>query len=526
MSSCTVLRNGFVYDGFGRPPFRADVMLCDDIIMQIGDVDAPDRAEILDLDGLAMAPGFIDVHSHSDYTLVVDPRAVSSIAQGVTTEIVGNCGHGCAPLLSKRFAHCAVYGPINRHPAPLWSMAEYLAAIDRARPAVNVLMLVPNGQLRLGVVGLEPRPATAHERDAMIEHLETALDQGAGGFSSGLEYAQERGAPEAEIVALATAAARRGGIYTTHARDRDAGAVEGVGEAIRTAEKAGIQLQISHITPRAGQDVIDRCLELALEARRRGLPVGFDMHTRLFGFTHLKNVVPTAALEGSGEVVRARLRDPGSRAGFRQFRNVIASVGDWEKVVLVRSASYPEFVGLPFPRIGEALGLDPHDAAFEVLAADADDLLFPMIILNTYTEDKLRRTYLADDCMIGSDATALAPDGPLRDEVFYGAYSWAAWFWRRMVRETGAFSPEAAIHRMTGLPARVFGLTDRGTIVQGAKADLVVFDPDRFSEKATLAEPNILAEGMVHVFVNGVCTLRDGRLTGQRGGAVLSRTGA
>jgi N-acyl-D-aspartate/D-glutamate deacylase len=402
-------------------------------------------------------------------------------------------------------------------------MSGYLKAVAEARPALNVLMLTPNGQLRLGVVGLETRPATTEELRSMIAHLESALEEGAAGYSTGLEYAQERGADETEVAALATATARVGGIYTTHARYRDEDGLEGVSEAIRTAERAGVQLQISHITPRARQDVIDRCLDLALEARRRGLPVSFDMHTRLFGFTHLKNVVPTAALEGPPEVIRARLRDPSARAEFRAYRNVIASIGDWDKVVLVRSATHPSLVGLPFTEIGRALGLDAHDAAFEILAADADDVLFPMIILNTYSEEKLRRTYQADDCMIGSDATALAPDGPLADEIFYGAYTWAAWFWRRMVRETRTFTPEGAIYRLTALPAQTFGLVGRGRLERGAMADVIAFDPSRFREIGTVAEPNILAEGMIHVFVNGVWTLRDGVITGERGGAVLAR---
>jgi N-acyl-D-aspartate/D-glutamate deacylase len=189
----------------------------------------------------------------------------------------------------------------------------------------------------------------------------------------------------------------------------------------------------------------------------------------------------------------------------------------------VRSATHPSLVGLPFTEIGRALGLDAHDAAFEILAADADDVLFPMIILNTYSEEKLRRTYQADDCMIGSDATALAPDGPLADEIFYGAYTWAAWFWRRMVRETRTFTPEGAIYRLTALPAQTFGLVGRGRLERGAMADVIAFDPGRFREIGTVAEPNILAEGMIHVFVNGVWTLRDGVITGERGGAVLAR---
>jgi N-acyl-D-aspartate/D-glutamate deacylase len=354
----------------------------------------------------------------------------------------------------------------------------------------------------------------------MATDLGDALAEGAAGYSTGLEYTQEFGATEDEVVALARLAGRAGGIYATHTRDRDEGAVEAVGEAIRTAERAEIQLQISHITPRSGPESIRRCLDAALQARARGNPVHFDMHTRLFGFTHLKNIVPATALEGGLPEIRARLRDPSLLERYRAHRNLIARCG-WEKVVVARSVTKPEWVGLSFAEIGAATARDPLVAALDLLADEASDLTRAMVILKTYTEEQLRMTYEADDCMIGSDATALANDGPLADEIFYGAYTWAAWFWRRMVRETRTFTRAEAIRRMTGLPAAVFGLSDRGRIAPGLRADIAVFDPDGFAERGTVAAPNLTAVGMRHVLVNGILTLRDGKPTGERGGEVI-----
>jgi N-acyl-D-amino-acid deacylase len=515
-----LVRGGLLIDGTGAAPFHGDVFIRGDRIEAIGNCDAPD-AEVVDAQGLAVAPGFIDVHSHSDYTLLVDPRAVSSIKQGVTLEIVGNCGHGCAPLAHTKLAHLAVYGPVQEHGWPPATVAGYLEKLRAVRPAVNVLTLVPNGQLRLGAVGLEPREARSDERDMMRRSLTQALDEGAAGFSTGLEYAQEMGASEDEVTDLARLAGKRGGIYATHTRNRDDGALEAVREAIRTAEKAEVDLQISHISPRSGPAAIAACLDEALTARARGNPVNFDMHTRTFGFTHLKNIVPASVLDGNGQQVAERLRRQSLREKLRRHDNLITRC-PWEKVVLARSSASPELAGLTFSEIGSRLGLDPHDAALDLLAAETGQLLYPMVILRTYDEEQLFQTYLADDCMIGSDATALAPDGPLAVETFYGAYTWASWFWRRVVREKQLLRPEEAVRRLTSLPARVFSLKDRGRLAAGYKADVVIFKMEAFRELGTVEQPNLVAEGVRHLFVNGVHTIADGQISGLRGGVVLA----
>lgn len=522
MTRPILIRGGEIHDGQGGEPVIGDVLIVGDTVRSVGAHSPVPDALVIDAAGCIVAPGFIDVHSHSDYTLLVDPRAVSSVLQGVTTEIVGNCGHGCSPFLNRRLGPIAVYGPVGEHEAPPTSMGGYFETLVGRHPAVNVLSLVPNGQLRLACVGLEPRSARPLEVEDMTRHLEEALEAGAIGLSTGLEYAQEAGATEDEVVVLAKIARRRGGIYATHTRDRDENALEAVAEAIRIAERAELPLQISHITPRSGMAVIDACIEAALDARGRGNPVEFDMHTRTFGFTHLKNLVPASALEGSEAEIRARLGDASARTEFKKHRNLITRCG-WDKVALARSRSHAEFSGMTFTEIGTALDRPPHDAALDILAADAGTLQYPMVILKTYTEEQLIRTYLAERCMVGSDATALAPDGPLADEIFYGAYSWASWFWRRVVRETRALTRKDAIHRLTGLPATVFGLTGRGQLARGKAADIVVFDPDTFTEQATFAEPNRTATGLRHLFVNGVHTVREGQLTSERGGAVLRR---
>ena len=517
------LTGGTVIDGSGGPPRAADVLLDGDAILAVGRFDCAGDDEVIDVAGLIVAPGFIDIHSHSDFTLLTDPRAVSAIAQGVTTEIVGNCGYGCAPLIEPRLASMAIYGALQGRTLRRTSMRDYFGQLEAAQPAVNVMALVPNGQLRLGHVGVRAGPATPDELASMSWSLDAALDAGAAGYSTGLEYAQESGAPAAEVTVLCRSAAHVDGLYATHTRNRDIHAVAAVEEAIATARAAGVRLQVSHITPRTGLAATEQAIRLVEDARAAGLDVAFDMHTRTFGFTHLKNVVPPELLAGTVVEVRRRLADPANRGAIAAHPNLIRGVGDWDRVVLTGSRARPEWNGRSFAAIGAGAGREPLDAAVDVLIADADHLLEPMVLLKTYDEAVLAATYRHPLCMIGSDATTLAPDGPLAGEIFHGAYTWAAWFWRRMVRELAVLDAATAIHRLTAMPAATMRLADRGTLRAGARADVVAFDPATFGETGTIAEPNRLAVGMQHVFVNGVATMRDGVRTSTRGGRVLRR---
>ena len=520
-----IIRNGTVIDGTGAPPRRADIAVEAGRIAAIGSLDTVTGVPELDAAGLYVTPGFIDIHSHSDLTLLVDPRAASAIAQGVTTEVIGNCGHGCAPIVDPKIAKAAIYGPVQEADFNWRSVADYLARLEAARPAVNVLALVPNGQLRLGALGSEQRRASPDELRTMKYRLAEGMEQGAFGYSTGLEYAQEIGAPEAEITELCREAARSGGLYATHTRERDSRAAEAVAEAIRTARQAGARLQISHIVPRSGAAVTQACLDLVDRARADGIDVAFDMHTRLFGFTHLKNLLPSWVLAGTSAEIAARLADQGVRARIAGHPNLIAGLGDWERVLLVHSRRFADDNGTSLAEIARRRGTDPLNAAYDMLMVEADDILRPMVILKSYTEDVLELAYRHPLCMIGSDATTLAPDGKLADETFYGAYTWAAWFWRRMVREKGVFTPEQAIAKLSALPARTLGLTDRGVLRTGACADIVAFDPEGFGETGSLEQPNRLAAGMVHVLVNGVPTRLHGTPTGRRGGAVIRAQG-
>jgi N-acyl-D-amino-acid deacylase len=239
----------------------------------------------------------------------------------------------------------------------------------------------------------------------------------------------------------------------------------------------------------------------------------------------LSAALPAAAFAGGPDALRARLRDPETRRRFAAYESLITSfsLGGWEHVSLLTSARRPDLVGKSFQEIAESAGVTPFDAVLDILWEEADDPHFPLCLCESYTEDQLLRAYRHRVGMVVSDATALCPTGRLAGAVFHGAYTWAAWFYRRFVREERAFTLEEGIHKLTLQPAERLGLRERGVLRAGAAADVVAFEPAVFAERGTLRQPNQLAVGMRHVLVNGVVALADGAFTGERGGQVLRR---
>jgi N-acyl-D-amino-acid deacylase len=513
------IRNGRVIDGTGRPSVAADVGIAGELIVAIGEV--PAATTEIDAAGLDVVPGFIDVHSHSDYTLLVDPRAVSALHQGVTTEIVGNCGHGCFPVADPALAQGAIYGYTPSLPLTWRDAAGYLEHLESAGPAVNVASLVPNGQLRLATVGLEDRPATRDELAAMERHLEESLEQGAWGFSTGLEYAAERAASPDELDSLCVVCGRSGGLYATHTRHRDVGSEKAVEEALETAERADVRLQVSHLVPRNGIEATRACIDRVERAAQRGLDVAFDMHTRLFGTTFLSAAVPPAFLrsdrlgsaEGRREAVEA----------MASYTSILSAGDDWSRIVLLDNELWPEYARRDLASIAADRRQTASEAICDLLAAAPEALGSLMVIIHCYTEDQQAEAFQHALCTPGSDATTLAPDGPLAPSFFHGAYTWAAWYLRFMVRERALLSLEEAVKRLTSDPAERVGLRDRGVLRVGAFADVAVLDSGEVRESGTTFEPNRLATGVRHVLVNGECAFTDGALTARRAGKVLRR---
>ncbi len=517
-----LIRGGAVLDGTGGEPIQADIGIVGDRVVAIGDL-ADSQGEELDATGLFVAPGFIDIHSHSDYTLLADPRAVSAIYQGVTTEVVGNCGHGCFPIRDPDLALKAIYG-YSESVALDWDSASgYFSRLERAEPALNVLSMVPHGQLRLAVVGLTDRPSTEGELEEMSRLLRTALDEGAWGLSTGLEYATEAGASESEVTTLCKPLAERDHLYVCHARYRDAGAPEGVAEAIRTARAAGVRLQVSHLVPRSGDADMEQCLELVDEAHRSDLDIAFDLHTRLFGFTYLYSVLPPWALANGLDELTCVLTSQDARRRMKSFRSILSAGGDWDRIVLLDHDAYPDYGRRSIRSIAAERGQEALDCIYDLLLGAIETMESLMVLIDCHSADQHRTAFTHPLSMPASDATTMAPDGPLAGKTFHGAYTWASYFYNFSVNQEGLLTPGEAAYRLSGLPAQRLGLRDRGVLRTGAFADIAVFDPAGFREKATRYEPNVLAEGMVHVLVNGKPVLRAGTLSGERSGRVLRR---
>jgi N-acyl-D-aspartate/D-glutamate deacylase len=532
MQADLVIRGGTIIDGTGAPPCVADIASQGDQIVAIGELLDSIDAPVLDAQGLYITPGFIDIHSHSDFTFIADPRAVSAVTQGVTFELVGNCGHGCAPIANPSQVTGNIYGYLGGWELPWRSVKDYLGHLEQAQPAINVATLVPNGNLRLAVVEQLDRPATLSELRTMQKLLSEGLDDGALGFSTGLEYTWEQHASPDEVTELCRVAAKAGTFYATHTRNRPGSARDTIDEAINTAADAGASLQISHIASVARLEpdstrAVETAIELVERARGRGQDVSFDMHTRLFGTTNLSTILPPWALEGDCADIAARLKDRAMHARFAEHPSIIAcqASGDWSRIVVFRCRKLPEFSGKSVAEISAEMGVDPYHAMCELLLSEIDDLHALMIIAFCYKEADLHLPFRSTYCAAGSDATALAPDGPLAESTMHGAYTWAAWFFHHFVTQSGQMTPQEAIRRMTSLPAERIGLARRGVLRAGAFADLAIFDPLEFKERGTTFMPNQTATGMVHVLVNGQFAVRDGKLTSERAGRVIRSKG-
>ena len=524
-----LIRGGIILDGTGRPPRQADLAVVNGRIQEIGTIEAVGDWPTIDASGLFVAPGFIDVHSHSDFTLLMDPRAMSSITQGVTLEVIGNCGHGCAPIRDLELVKSNIYGFSESYPIEWQTMGEYLEVLENRRPAVNVVTLVPNGNLRLAAAGLVDRPSTPDEIQAMTRMIEQSLEEGAFGFSTGLEYSPERACSEEEVTQLCKVVAGAGGIYATHTRHGEAQDI--IDEALRTGEAARVPLQISHIGIVArlaedGRRAVEKALASVDDAEGRGVDVGFDMHTRDHGITTLSAALPTWIFEGGKAALGNRLQDRSVREQLKTYPNLIAAeaAGSWDKILLFDCQSKPQLARRSIADIGEELGVEPLDAVYDILLSEIDRIHEVLVINYNYEGSDLRLPFDHPACMPGSDATALATDGPLKGRCFHGAFTWASWFYRYFVREKATLSPQECVRRLTSLPANRFGLKNRGVLQKGAWADVVIFDPESFGERGTLFDPNQTARGMVHVLVNGTLTLKDAQLTGARSGHIVRRT--
>ena len=526
-----LIRGGHVIDGTGAPGRDADLVVHEGRIASISAHAAGDVRRVVDARGQVVAPGFIDIHTHSDFTLPLNPRAESKIRQGVTTEVTGNCGFSVAPALPGRAGMLAEYLASSAPWLPFreTTYADYVAAFPAT--AVNVIFQVGHNTLRLMTAGMEPRRASTDELAAMERLLEEALAAGAWGLSSGLFTAPGCHADAAEVHALARVLRRHGGRYSSHVRNESAEVFAAVREAIAVAEATGVHVQIAHLKL-SGVDNwggATSLLEEIAAARRRGIPVDCDAYPYVAASNPMRNLLPSWVQDGGiGAMlerlqqaeVRARLRDDVARDGVGSF----GRLASWGAVRIAVSPQRPECAGQTLEQIAGRLGVDPLDALCEHLVADHGAT---RVVFASMAEDDVRRISGTPWVLVGSDGNSLATSGITSQGVphprFYGTFARVV---GPYVREHKLLSLPQAVHKMTGGSAAALGLADRGVLREGHWADVVIFDPGAVADRATYEAPHQYAAGVSTVVVNGQVAIDGGEHTGVLPGRVLRRPGA
>lgn len=525
-----LLVGGQVIDGTGSPAFRADVAVAGDRVVAVGalDADVPSAVRRVDVAGRTIVPGFIDAHGHSDLAVLSAPDVPSKIRQGVTTEIMGNCGVAVAPVgpeadLGKLRATLALIDYDTSVPWDWRSVDEYLSGVERSGTAMNVALLAGHLAMRVSCVGYEDRPATDAELREMQRMLDKALREGAVGLATGLMYPPASFADLHELCALAEVVAAHGAIFSFHMRDYSTRAVEAVEEAIEVARRTGVRVQLSHlaVAGRPNWGKVAREVALIDAACDEGLDVAFDIYPYLAGSTGLTQWMPDWALEGGMDRLLVRLADPSTRDRIRS--EVESTLLQEPQDILIAAGTFTggadDLLGATVLDLSQRWGLGTVDTMLRLL--DVSDATVSVVAFGRSEED-LRAALRSPRCLIGSDGFGLDPDGPSGQGMphprSYGCYPRLL---GQYVREEGLLRLEEAIHRSTGLVAERFGIRDRGLVRPGAYADLLIIDPATIADLATYTDPHRYPAGINTVIVRGRVVLDDGATTGERPGEAL-----
>ncbi len=535
-----LIRGGTVIDGTGAPGRLADVGVLGDRILAIGDlsrIDGEGAARVLDADGLVVTPGFIDPHGHSDGSLFLDGLLTSHLRQGFTTQLSGNCGETLAPITDAGREVVELALRPNELVARWRTFAEYLDAVEEERLGPNVAFLVGHGTVRAAVMGAEGRPADDLERHAIVREVDAAMEAGAIGLSTGLIYAPGMHADADELRAVATAAAKHGGLYSSHMRNEADGLFEALDEAVATIRAAvdagadGARLQVSHLkcASRAVHGRAADAVAVLGAARSEGLDVAADQYPYTAAATTLATILPPALLGLGIEACVAALSDHDVRGrvraeierGISGWEDIARDPG-WAGIKISFAASHPDWSGRSLEELGDELGADPADLAFDALV---DDRLDVSIVIDCMTEADVETILAVPWIAVCTDASSRRPGHPILDlgKPHPRTYGSTARVLGTYVRERGVLTLETAIEKMTSVPAGRLGLRDRGVLREGAIADLVVLDADTVADVATYEDPARHPVGIEHVVVNGRVAVDAGVETDARSGRLIRR---
>lgn len=523
-----LIRGAEVIEGSGAPSRYADIAVCDGRIRAITTGQPVPARRVIDATGLVAAPGFIDIHTHSDFTLPLNPRAESKIRQGVTTEVLGNCGFSAAPALPGRVEmlrdYLAASAPWLTFRAT--SFADYMDTFPAT--AVNTIMQVGHHTLRLMAMGTAEGAPSADELRVMQDLLAEALQAGALGLSSGLFTTPGGYATHDEIVALGHVLHRYRAGYASHIRDEANRVFEAVREAIAVGEACDVHVQIAHLKL-SGTDNWGGAAELLAEieaARQRGVQVDCDQYPYTTATNPLRNLLPTWVQAGGLDAMLQRLAEPETRARLQQDiaaqgLNNFGRIPSWDDVRIAISPHQPQYAGYTIGDMARDRTCDPFDVVCDYLIADRGHT---RILITSMAEDDVQTILRAPHMLVGSDGTSLAPYGVTSQGKphprFYGTFPRVLGHY---VRELGLLSLPQAIYKMTGGAAKALGLSERGLLRQGYWADVTLFDPQTIADTATYDDPHQYARGILMVLVNGDVVIDGGEHTGSLPGRVLRR---
>lgn len=531
MSLDLIIKNGTVIDGTGTPGFEADVCVLGDRIVQVGPDAATDRgARVIDATGLVVAPGFIDMMGQSEYHLLIDPRGMSKIMQGITTEVTCE-GSSVAPLNAQSSAKPREYLASFGLELDWTTLPEYLARLSRQGIGLNLATFVGAGQLRAYVVGLEDRPATTRELVEMQRLAAEAMEHGAFGLSSALQYTPDSFASTDELIALASAVADRGGIYATHQRSEGDRLDSSLDEVFAIARGANIPTEIFHLKTAHPKNWgrMPAILKRIEDARAEGLDITADVYPYTAASTALATVLTPWARTGGKAAMLARLADDAARRRMRA--EILDPNSEWENIYLgsggadgiqisaVLNPDLRHYVGQRLSTIATEKGGDVLDVLFDLLLADNGRIDAIYFIMD---ETDVRTALCAPFTSICTDSSARAVDGPLADAIGHPR-GWGSFprILGNYVREEKLMSLESAVHKMTGMPAARVGLPDRGRLAAGYFADIVIFDPETVAEQSTYEESRRYPIGIPYVIVNGQIVVDSGEHTGRLAGRPL-----
>ena len=520
-----LIRRGHIVDGCGNPWVKADLGVVNGKIEAIGNLAGESGSKKIDAKSLIVTPGFIDMHSHSDFYVLLNPYGESKIFQGITTEVVGNCGDSAAPMNDRLRAYREKYmrqelGPDFKLD---WSsMKEYMERINEKGASFNVAPLVGQGTVRANVMGFEDRKPTDTEMKKMCSLVAKSMEDGAWGLSTGLIYMPGCYTETDEIVSLARVAAKYCGIYASHIRGEGETLLQAVNEAVEIGEKANIPVEISHFKAfgRKYWGMTKESLRLVEEARAKGIDVTVDQYPYLAGSTGLATLLPYWAQEGGKDVLLERLKDPETRKKIKEDFNLVER--EWDQVKIVFAEKHPQFTGKSIVEIAKIEDEDPSNTVFDLLVEEQASVA---IVVFGISEEDGRRVMKSPYMMVGTDGSAVSPKGILgRGKThprFYGTFPRIL---GRYVREEKVLTLQEAVRKMTSMPAQKIGLRDRGLLREGMVADIVIFDAGKITDEATYTDPHRFPSDIHYVIVNGEIVVRRNRHTRVLPGRTLKKT--